>query len=98
MGAPSGVGYAYPDKEASSLLKPFAALTSAYMAKADMKYLNVLGIDFSDSASVELLSTSAVDGVIWYDYSSYSGLNGKVKWWTVPNANGTVYDTLLFTC
>jgi hypothetical protein len=39
----SGVGYAYPDEVPPDLLGPLAVLTAAYMTKADMRIVNVLG-------------------------------------------------------
>lgn len=88
VGAPSGVGYAYPDAFAPSALKPFSSLTSAYMGKADIQLLNLIAASYTESAATELLSQPEIDALIWYEFSSYIGLNGKVTWIPVPNPNG----------
>lgn len=95
VAATSGVGYAYPDLESTSLLQNFARLSSAYMTKADLSLLNVLGLSYSKSAATELLSQSSIDALLWYDYASYSALNGNVTWISVQQGSGKVQKPVI---
>ena len=43
VAAPSGVGYMYPDSYTPSQLNQYAALTSHYMNRTDLRIVNVIG-------------------------------------------------------
>lgn len=76
----SGFGYSYPDVMPAAQRADMAALTGAYLAKADMRVVNVLGHGEGYSAGdVEpLLQQDNVDAVLWYDFDDYSGRHGSI--------------------
>jgi hypothetical protein len=80
VAAPSGVGYADPDIYSSADLAAFTNLTTAYMARGDLAILNVIGSSYSATAAATLLSAPGIEALFWYDYSSYSALNGSIQW------------------
>jgi hypothetical protein len=78
VAAASGVGYMYPDVTSAAGLASYAPLTAAYMAKAGQGVVNVLAERYSKAAAAAYLAQPAVDGVLWYDYDSYSELAGNI--------------------
>ena len=79
----SGVGYFYPDSVASAnALDALANLTAAYMAKADMRLVNVLGHGEGYSAAQILpyVLQPQIDAVFYYNYDNYAGLRGNITW------------------
>lgn len=68
------------DPSNSSAHTAFADVTAALMEKADMSILNVLA-DNADIASVDSLTAQdAIDAIVMYLYSDYSGLHGAIDW------------------
>jgi hypothetical protein len=79
----SGVGYFYPDSVvAAGDLAALANLTAAYMEKADMRLVNVLGHGegFSAAQVLPYVSQPQIDAVFWYNYDDYAGLRGNITW------------------
>eukprot|EP01052_Picozoa_sp_SAG31_P055263 SAG31_NODE_15163_length_767_cov_1.128743_1_plen_216_part_10 len=66
------MGYVYPDSYSS--IDSFATKTAAFMAKSDMRILNVIADQLSDEWAVPLLSEPQIDAVIYYNYSDYAGM------------------------
>lgn len=80
IAAPSGLGYAYPDLMAnSSVVQSFADLTNAYLGGLGLSIVNVMGEQYASEAAEVFLAEENVYGVFWYDYSSYSALNGSIS-------------------
>ncbi len=78
VAGPSGLGYIFPDKYKD--LNGYAALTNAYMKKADLKILNILGDNDADAYLTPFMTQPDIDAIFYYFYSDYSGGKGKIKW------------------
>ena len=78
----SGVGYFYPDATTPESLAALADLTAAYMAKAGMRLVNVLGHGEGYAAEqvAPYVAQPQVDAVFWYNYDNYAGLRGNITW------------------
>lgn len=75
VAAVSGSGYAYPDIMSPEALGAYAKQTADFMAKADLRILNVLAASAMPSAANlgPLLSSPQVDGAFYYLFDDYSG-------------------------
>jgi hypothetical protein len=69
----SGVGYAYPDEVPPNLLEPLANLTAAYMAKADMHVVNILG--HGEGYTEALVAPYTVQAQVRFAQGGAVGLN-----------------------
>jgi hypothetical protein len=78
VAAASGVGYIYPDLLTPAALAEYTPLTGAYMANSGMRVVNVLAENYSPAAAASYLAQPNIDGVLWYDYDSYSELQGNI--------------------
>ncbi|MHB1685856.1 MAG: GxGYxYP domain-containing protein [Ignavibacteriaceae bacterium] len=78
VAAPSGLGYVFP--EVYSNLNSYAALTAAFMKKADLHIVNLLGNSISSDYLTPFLQQDQIDAVFYYYYSNYSGGNGQIYW------------------
>ena len=82
VGAPSGVGYVFPQTWPAGSRDPFVALTAAGMAEAGMRVVNVLGQndDPPDGALLaQLLAQDGIDGALYYPFGGgYSALGGRM--------------------
>lgn len=75
----SGLGYTFPDQMHSATdLQQFVQLTGEYVAADDLRHVNVLAEQYSTSAAEAYTANPSIDSVIWYDYASYSALNGNI--------------------
>ena len=81
VGAPSAVGYTYPDLLPAARVGPMAAATAALLERANMRTLNVIGSVPAAEPLEALLAHDELDGLFWYSYGDgYSGLRGNVAW------------------
>lgn len=78
VAGPSGVGYIFPDKYKD--LAGYSDLTNAYMKKADIGILNILGNNDADMYLSPFMTQPNIDAIFYYFYSDYSGGAGKIKW------------------
>ena len=78
VAAPSGTGYMYPEALPPAELDGAAALTGAFMAKADMHILNIIGNDRNPKYFAPYLRLKAIDAIIYYPYINYAGLAGDI--------------------
>ncbi|NOY79290.1 MAG: hypothetical protein GXO76_15665 [Calditrichaeota bacterium] len=78
IAAPSGLGYVYPDRYSD--LAGFSQLTARFMKKSDLHILNIIGNDRSTAFLKPFLQYPEVDAIFYYDYSNYSGGNGRIDW------------------
>lgn len=76
VAGPSGVGYMFPDRFPA--LDSAAALTARFMAKADLRILNVLGSGSGTAHLAPYLRRPEIDAVFYYPFSDYSGLKGSI--------------------
>lgn len=78
----SGAGYFYPDAVPVTKLSGLVNLTSGYMAKADMRIVNVMshGNGVTQAAADAYTAEAQVDALLWYDYSNYAGEGGAITW------------------
>ncbi len=77
----SGFGYLYPDSVGSPQdLDALTALSSAYMTKADMRIVNILGHGegYANGTVASYLAHDNIDAVVWYNYDDYAGLKGSI--------------------
>jgi hypothetical protein len=72
IAGPSGMGYIYPNSYRS--MDTFAQKTAAYMAKSDMKLVNVIADSLDANWTVPLLAQDQIEAVIYYNYSDYAGM------------------------
>lgn len=77
VAGPSGTGYVFPDL----LPDPdsSAALTARFMAKADLRILNLLVKDTAGRYLEAYLRRPGIDAVFLYPFSDYSGLKGAIR-------------------
>jgi len=78
VGAPSGLGYMYPD--VYTQLPAYTKLTSQYLQKADLSVVNVIGNNADPKFLTEYIQQDNIDAIFYYLYSDYSGLAGKIYW------------------
>ncbi len=78
VAASSGLGYMYPERFPN--LTAFAKLTAAFMEKADLHIVNIIGNSPSESALKPYLKQKQIDAIFYYAYSNYSAGNGGI-WW-----------------
>ncbi len=78
VAASSGLGYMYP--ELFPDLSRFSGLTAAFMKKADLHIVNIIGNDSSRAFLAPYLSQNQIDAVFYYDFSNYSGGKGVIHW------------------
>lgn len=77
VAGPSGMGYMFPDRFPA--LDSAAALTARFMAKADLRILNVLGAGTDIAHLSPYLRRPEIDAVFYYPFSDYSGLKGSIS-------------------
>ena len=77
VAGPSGLGYFFP--EAFPDLTTNTDLLNKYMAKSDLRIVNVIGNARSPDLSAYTQCTN-IDAVFYYMYSDYSGWKGKIGW------------------
>jgi len=78
VAGPSGRGYNFPGVFAE--LDSETVILNNYMAKADLRIVNILDIDNSPVDISKFLDKSNIDALFFYYYSNYSGLNGQINW------------------
>ena len=82
----SGAGYFFPDSvlegAGQGALDALTALSAAFMAKNDLRLVNVLGRSSVPQRAVveSYLQHDAIDALFFYPYSDYSGLHGSITW------------------
>jgi len=78
----SGLGYFYPDVTAPDRRAALVNLTGAFMAKAGMRLVNVLGHGEGYTAEqvAPYVGQPQIDAVFWYNYDNYAGLRGNITW------------------
>lgn len=81
VAAVSGFGYNYPDEMSLAHRSALAQLSAAYMGKAGMRIVNVLGRSDAPAPAVlaPLLAAADIDAVLYYPFDDYSGLHGNVS-------------------
>ena len=75
--------YMYPDRfmpDNSSVVAEFAATTARFMEKSDMSILNVLEVTENISALDAFTAQDAIDAIVLYLFSDYSGMKGRIEW------------------
>ena len=72
----SGLGYMYPN------LYPAlnTNLLNDYMDKADLNIVNIIGTEYNNNDMLPFLQQENIDGIFYYDFDSYAGLNGDIHW------------------
>ncbi len=82
IAGPSGVGYTYP--ESYEDIGSYTSLTAAFMKKADLHIVNIIGNSNPPNVPVSSLasymSQNQIDAAFYYFYSNYSGGNGQITW------------------
>jgi len=76
----SGLGYVYPVRYPAEQLPAYAALTAAFMRKADLHVLNVIDDVLDEDALQAFLQREQIDAILFYPYANYAGLNGEIHW------------------
>ncbi len=76
----SGLGYVYPSLRPPETLPQFAALTAAFMRKADLRVMNVIDDVLDRVALRPFLQQDQIAAVFFYPYANYAGLNGRIEW------------------
>jgi hypothetical protein len=76
VAGPSGYGYIFPDRLA--VPDSAAVMTALYMAKSDMRILNVIGAGNATAHLAPFLRRTEIDAVFYYPFSDYSGLGGSI--------------------
>lgn len=82
VAGPSGLGYMYPEFYPN--LGSYASLTAAFMKKADLTIVNVIGgsspPNIPLSSLVPYANQSQISAVFYYPYSNYAGCGGQIAW------------------
>ncbi len=78
VAASSGLGYMYPERFPD--LAQFAQLTAAFMKKADLRIVNIIGNDSSRTFLAPYLEQEQIDAVFYYAFSNYSKGKGAIHW------------------
>lgn len=82
VAGPSGLGYMYPEEFKS--LDSYASLTAAFMKKADLSIVNVIGATHSPNIPTNYLTAyldqPQIDAVFYYPYDNWGGCNGQITW------------------
>ncbi len=74
----SGLGYIYPERFKN--LSNFVALTAAFMKKADLHIVNIIGNNRSEAALAPYLNRKEIDAIFYYDFTNYSSGHGAIDW------------------
>tara|TARA_B100000575_G_scaffold294599_1_gene311985 strand:+ start:5735 stop:7573 length:1839 start_codon:yes stop_codon:yes gene_type:complete len=77
IAGPSGSGYIYP--ESYSELESYTDMLNKYMAKSDLKIVNIIGNYFNDFYLYSFLEQPNIKGLFYYDFSNYSSHNGEIR-------------------
>jgi len=77
VASPSGLGYNYPDTVPN--LNNYVNLTGSFMRKASLRLVNVIAEQYSQDAVEEFAQSDDIDGIFYYLYSNYAGLNGSIS-------------------
>ena len=72
----SGIGYMKPDLFPD--LASSAELTNAFMGKADLNILNIIGKEYHEKDMELFLKHENIDAIFYYLFENYAGLNGKI--------------------
>jgi len=82
IAGPSGLGYMYPENYKD--LTSYASLTGAFMEKADLHIVNIIGSSnpptIPIASLVPYLNQPQIDAVFYYPYSNYAGCGGQIEW------------------
>ncbi len=82
VAGPSGLGYIYPENYGN--IASYAALTGAFMEKADLTIVNVIGSTSPPTipmnSLVPYLNQNHIEAMFYYPYSNYAGCNGQITW------------------
>lgn len=78
IASPSGLGYIYPDLFPQR--DSYAALTDAFLKKADLRIVNIIGNSLDDIYLSSLMNRDQIDGIFYYYYSNYAGGHGVIHW------------------
>ena len=76
IGSTSGLGYMNPDLFPS--LQASTDLTNAFMKKADLNILNIIGTQYNTTDMLKYLEQDNIDAIFYYKYDNYAGLNGNI--------------------
>ena len=72
----SGLGYMYPNLYPA--LNSATNLLDEYMNKADLNIVNIIGTDYNNNDMLPFLQQESIDGIFYYDFDSYAGLQGDI--------------------
>eukprot|EP00164_Ancoracysta_twista_P006557 GFYU01009147.1.p1 GENE.GFYU01009147.1~~GFYU01009147.1.p1 ORF type:complete len:569 (+),score=143.92 GFYU01009147.1:59-1708(+) len=82
IAGPSGVGYVFPDNVPADTATTYASMTNDFMKKSDMRIVNLLGAgdDAPDTVVEAFAQQDGIDAVMWYGYSNYASMKGRIKY------------------